>query len=371
MAADWLSRLGPEHRAWGVDPGGVGARGGRGRRVLELLGLPAKSSFGFVTGGQMANVTCLAAARHAGASGGRIGTSAKGLAGAPPLRVVVGRKRHVTVERALRLLGIGREQDGGPADGPGAHGRRRARRRARGRDADDRLRAGGRGEHRRRSTSRARSSKSRTARAHGSTSTARSACGPRLPRARAPRRRPRGGGLVGDRRAQVAQRALRLRRSRSAPHPRDHARGDGVRGAVPHVAEQDAIRDPMEYSPSSRAAPAATRVGGDPLARALGDRRPRRANLRPCAAVRRPGVGASRVRGAERGRAEPGAVPVRRRRDDPGVLADVQASGEAWMGGTVWEGGAAIRLSVSNWRTSDADIDRTVAAFERALQRRG
>ena len=54
-----------------------------------------------------------------------------------------------------------------------------------------------------------------------------------------------------------------------------------------------------------------------------------------------------------------------------GVLADVQASGEAWMSGTVWEGGAAIRLSVSNWRTSDADIDRTVAAFERALQRRG
>ncbi len=49
------------------------------------------------------------------------------------------------------------------------------------------------------------------------------------------------------------------------------------------------------------------------------------------------------------------------------ALADVQASGEAWMGGTVWDGRAAIRLSVSNWRTSERDIERTVAAFRAAL----
>jgi hypothetical protein len=51
-------------------------------------------------------------------------------------------------------------------------------------------------------------------------------------------------------------------------------------------------------------------------------------------------------------------------------LASVQASGEAWMGGTVWDGRAAIRVSVSNWRTSEDDISRTVAAFERALGER-
>ena len=49
------------------------------------------------------------------------------------------------------------------------------------------------------------------------------------------------------------------------------------------------------------------------------------------------------------------------------VLAHVQRSGEAWMSGTVWDGRSAIRLSVSNWRTSEKDIDRTVAAFESAL----
>jgi hypothetical protein len=50
------------------------------------------------------------------------------------------------------------------------------------------------------------------------------------------------------------------------------------------------------------------------------------------------------------------------------ALASVQASGEAWMSGTVWDGRAAIRLSVSNWRTTEADVDRTVAAFARALR---
>jgi len=44
----------------------------------------------------------------------------------------------------------------------------------------------------------------------------------------------------------------------------------------------------------------------------------------------------------------------------------VQESGEAWMGGTMWDGRAAIPISVSGWRTTDADVDRTVAAFEAA-----
>jgi glutamate/tyrosine decarboxylase-like PLP-dependent enzyme len=52
------------------------------------------------------------------------------------------------------------------------------------------------------------------------------------------------------------------------------------------------------------------------------------------------------------------------------AVAAVQASGEAWMSGTIWDGRAAIRLSVSNWRTSEADIARTVAAFARALEGR-
>ena len=75
--------------------------------LAELLRLPPHVSVAFVTGAQMAHVTALAAARNEVM--GRVGWSVpeQGLAGAPPIRVVVGEKRHVTVDRALRLLGIG------------------------------------------------------------------------------------------------------------------------------------------------------------------------------------------------------------------------------------------------------------------------
>lgn len=39
------------------------------------------------------------------------------------------------------------------------------------------------------------------------------------------------------------------------------------------------------------------------------------------------------------------------------VQAAVQESGEAWFGGTVWQGRPALRISVSSWRTQDADVD--------------
>ena len=53
------------------------------------------------------------------------------------------------------------------------------------------------------------------------------------------------------------------------------------------------------------------------------------------------------------------------RTDD--VLRRVQESGEAWLSGTTWDGRRAIRISVSNWQTSDEDVERTVAAFEAAV----
>ncbi len=75
--------------------------------LLELLGLPGESSIGFVTGTQVAHVTGLAAARwHVlDAVGWDVGRD--GLTGAPRIRVLVGEQRHVTIDRALRLLGLG------------------------------------------------------------------------------------------------------------------------------------------------------------------------------------------------------------------------------------------------------------------------
>jgi glutamate/tyrosine decarboxylase-like PLP-dependent enzyme len=75
--------------------------------LLETLGLPAAASVGFVTGAHMANFTCLAAARHEVLR--RVGWNVEeqGLQRAPHVRIVVGDHAHVSVIGALRMLGFG------------------------------------------------------------------------------------------------------------------------------------------------------------------------------------------------------------------------------------------------------------------------
>jgi glutamate/tyrosine decarboxylase-like PLP-dependent enzyme len=51
------------------------------------------------------------------------------------------------------------------------------------------------------------------------------------------------------------------------------------------------------------------------------------------------------------------------------VIGSVQEDGTAWMGGTTWQGKAAMRISVSNWSTTEADADRTVEAILRCARR--
>jgi glutamate/tyrosine decarboxylase-like PLP-dependent enzyme len=78
-----------------------------GEWLKQALGLPADASFGLVTGGQGANNVALAAARHRVLAQAGWDVEAKGLVGAPNIRVVANEERHATVDRALRLLGIG------------------------------------------------------------------------------------------------------------------------------------------------------------------------------------------------------------------------------------------------------------------------
>ena len=80
-----------------------------GRWVVEALGLPVGSAVGFVTGGMMANYTCLSAARHAVLARAGWDVAARGLFDAPRVRVVVGRHRHDTIDRAVRYLGLGQD----------------------------------------------------------------------------------------------------------------------------------------------------------------------------------------------------------------------------------------------------------------------
>ncbi|MGH3633104.1 MAG: hypothetical protein ACRDTS_03165 [Mycobacterium sp.] len=49
------------------------------------------------------------------------------------------------------------------------------------------------------------------------------------------------------------------------------------------------------------------------------------------------------------------------------VIEAVQAEGTCWLGGTTWHGRKLMRVSVCNWSTTDADIDRSVAAVLRCV----
>ena len=78
--------------------------------LLSLLGLPAQAGIGFVSGATMANFTGLAAARHALLSAAGWDVESKGLFGAPEITVVVGEEVHVSVLKALSMLGLGRDR---------------------------------------------------------------------------------------------------------------------------------------------------------------------------------------------------------------------------------------------------------------------
>lgn len=81
-----------------------------GSWLRELAGLPATMSFGFVTGCQMANFTGIAAARHRVLREAGWDVEANGLFGAPPIEVVIGEEAHYTISMALRLLGLGADR---------------------------------------------------------------------------------------------------------------------------------------------------------------------------------------------------------------------------------------------------------------------
>ncbi len=108
VAADWLTS------AWGQNAGNVLAAPSASAVeavvadwLLDLLGLPAQSSVGFVTGATVANFVCLAAARSEVLH--RVGWDVEGdgMFGAPPVTVLIGADAHATVFSGLKYLGLG------------------------------------------------------------------------------------------------------------------------------------------------------------------------------------------------------------------------------------------------------------------------
>ena len=342
-----------------------------GRWLLELLGLPAHSSFAFVTGCQMAHVTCLAAARHAVYRRAGWDLPRQGLAGAPPLRVVVGGARHVTIMRALRLLGIGAEQE--IVLGADREGRMQTEGLAAAIDggvptivcaqagdvntgAFDDLQA----------IADAVDGSDAWVHVDGAFGLW-AAASPALAHLVEGNARADSWATDGHKWLNVPfDCGIAI-----CAHPADHAAAMEYAAPYLDVSDRLVARDPMGYSPEfsrrARAVPvwAAIRELGREGVTDLVDR--------CCAHARAIADGVAALPGCEVLNDVVLNQVLFRFEDDArtqDILAAVQAEGEAWMSPTTREGRFTIRISVVGWRTTEDDVERTVAAFARAAQER-
>jgi len=109
LAADWLVSTWDQNAAiHACAPAESVIEEVAGGWLKQLFGLPPTASFAFVTGTQMAHLTCLAAARHRLLQRAGWDVEERGLFGAPAIRILTSSERHGSVERAVRMLGFGK-----------------------------------------------------------------------------------------------------------------------------------------------------------------------------------------------------------------------------------------------------------------------
>jgi glutamate/tyrosine decarboxylase-like PLP-dependent enzyme len=361
-AADWLTG------AWGqnavvhaLSPAAAAAEATAGAWMLELLDLPLNASVGLPTGAGLGNAVGLAAARHAVLEREGWDVEARGLYGSPEITVVIGEEGHATLLTALQYLGLGRDRVVRvPTDDQGRMVADAAR------DAIGEV------------------------------------DGPLLVAAQAGNVNTGGFDPVGEIAAMLEA------------HPNAWLHVDGafglwaalsprLRHLVDGVARADswstdahkwlnvgydcgfvAVRDPAAHRAAmSMAASYLMRSEQRENWEYVLDSSRRARGFALYAAIRSLGRDGIRAlverccdlaaRMADRLREADGVevlndvvlnqVLVRFGDDDErtrAVISAVQHDGTAWMGGTTWKGRAAMRISVSNWSTTEADADRTV-----------
>ena len=369
VAADWLTSAWDQNAGlYAAAPSAAVVEEVAGAWVAELLGLPKDVSFAFVTGCQMAHVTGLAAARHAVLD--RVGwnVNESGLIGAPRVHVVVGEERHTTVDRALRYLGLGT----GcivpvPAD---AQGRMRA-------DGLREALAGLEGP----TIVCAQAGNVNTgaidpleeiadaAEAAGAWLHLDGAFG--LWAAASPELAHLVAGAErADSLATDAHKWLNVPYDCGiafCAHPDAHRAAMSVTASYLIHAEPGGPRDEMDWNPEF-----SRRARGFPVYAAI--RSLGRAGIaemveRCCRHARRFGEELAAAPGVEVLNDVVLNQVLVRFGDDArtdAVIAAVQADGTCWLSGTTWHGARAMRISVSNWSTSDEDVERSAAAILRA-----
>jgi glutamate/tyrosine decarboxylase-like PLP-dependent enzyme len=108
LAADWLTSAWDQNAGiYVASPAASVVEDVAREWLLELFDLPRTSSLGLVTGCQMANYTALAAARHGVLRRAGWNVETSGLYGAPPVALIVSAEAHITIHSAMRMLGFG------------------------------------------------------------------------------------------------------------------------------------------------------------------------------------------------------------------------------------------------------------------------
>lgn len=379
VGADWLTSVWDQNAGlYACGPAAAVVEEVCGAWLKELLGVPATASFALVTGCQMAHVTCLAAARHAVLSRSGWDVNRDGLAGAPAIRLLTSQEVHGTCIRAAKLLGLGTAHvELLPSD-----------------------------EHFRLSPEALRLAVARdpqpptivVVQAGDVNCGVFDAFEEIVPIAHAAGAWVHVDGAMGMWASAVPDLRHLLRGAEAADswatdghkwlnvpydsgyafvaHPEHHRAGMEHRAS--YLVHASDVRDQLDWTPehSRRARGFATYAALRQLGRSgVSDLVARccrfcrelvtRIGALPGArAVALPIINQGLVRFLD---PRPDATESDHDRRTDAVMAGINASGEAFFSGTTWHGLRCMRVSVSNWRTTTADVDRTVAAVERAL----
>jgi glutamate/tyrosine decarboxylase-like PLP-dependent enzyme len=364
LAADWLVSAWDQNAGLArLTPAATATEQVAGAWLLELLGLPQESAVGFVTGGTMANFTCLAAGRDAVLRDAGWDVATRGLVGGPGVRVVVGGERHDTVDLALRYLGLGAPVAVGADDQGRLDVRALEQELAAGQGPTvvclqaGNVHSGGYDPF---------AEAIDVAHRHGAWVHVDGAFG--LFAAAAPAYRHLIEGFEGaDSWATDAHKTLNVPYDCGIAIVRDPAAVKAAMGMHGDYLIHDEAGDPFEKVPEL-----SRRARSVPVYAVL-------------AALGRQGVAdlvermAGHAAAFAAGIAEiPGAEVLNdvvftqvcvsfgsdeRTRE---VVRRLLDTGEAWMSGSVWQGRAVLRISVSNWSTTDSDVRRSLRALERA-----
>ena len=362
LAANWLAGAWDQNTGmYSITPGVAHLEQVVLRWLNDLFGLPPGTTGAFVTGATMANFTALAAARHAVLQRAGWNVEADGLFGAPPVTVVVGEEVHVTVQKALGMLGLGRNRVVRvPVDAQG------------------RMCAG------------------ELPRIAGPTILCMQAgnvnSGAFDPIAEVCERAQQAGAWVhvdgafglwakaSPRYAHLVQGVERADSWSTDAHkwlnvpydcgiafvrdPHALAAAMAIQAAyIPSVATE---RNPFDYTPEFSRRARGAEVWA--ALRSLGRRGLAAMIERDCAAARRfaERLGAAGCEILNDVVLNQVLVSFGEPDRTNRVIAAIQADGTCWTGGTVWQGRTAMRISVCSWATTEADVDVSIAAMLRA-----